>query len=125
MFFLTSPCVLSRKFPRSPSSDDAELENLEVSFFQFTTSSPHPAARETVLHLSAIAEDLRPLVTIEIFGDILLLVLEFVEPQEDRLCIYNWKTGDWLLVCVQNTLYAFIHGHLYRIKELSATPGRV
>lgn len=71
-------------------------------FYQLTTGSEHPDAAQhrLVVHRSEVMS--RPAIGIEIVGDNLVLILsDYVNRNQpdDRLYIYEWKTGKLKMVC--------------------------
>jgi hypothetical protein len=71
-------------------------------FYQLTTGTAHPDAAQhrLVVHRSEVMS--RPAIGIEIVGDNLVLILSDYRNRhqpDDRLYIYEWKTGKLKMVC--------------------------
>jgi hypothetical protein len=93
---------------RTPDETNPRLLRIELSIRQLSTCKPHPLCKtpDIFLHHS---DGRRPTANLEIVGAHLVLIvtyqLSFLDmlmgtaQREDKMYIFNWKTGDLKLVC--------------------------
>ena len=84
----------------------ATTYDIEIQFIEFSTGNPHPHAREHRL-LVMNTEWEKPSVGIEIVGENLVLILSHTNEwrPDNRIFIYEWKTGVLKVVRVHLTFF--------------------
>lgn len=74
--------------------------DIEIVLFKLSTGEPHPAAKESTIHVLNSHWD-SPTIGIEIVGDRLVLILSYhnnLRP-DDRVFVYDWRNAVQTMVC--------------------------
>jgi len=84
----------------------ATTYDVEIHFIEFSTGNPHPHAREHRIFVMS-TEWKKPSVGIEIVGENLVLILSHTNAwkPDNRIFIYEWKTGVLKVVRVPLTFF--------------------
>lgn len=87
------------------------MENMqiEIDLIQFSTGKPHPLAVEKTIYLGPSNPESQSYAATEIAGDFLVMIVpmrafERGTATGDRLCVFEWRTGDLRMVCNPSNL---------------------
>lgn len=100
-------CSRIERFFRTPDLQDIEKNLLEVTFRRFSTGKLHEDVEREVLQVCTVIASLSPpIISIEIVGENLALIIDYPLDEADTtsalLHIFNWKKG--VKKCVRNLL---------------------